>query len=53
MYEVFVDSNGKIFETGNILFANLILSGENNSLYYFDKESLATMIKMEKVFKNF
>ena len=31
MYEVFVDSNGKILETGNILFANLILSGENNS----------------------
>ncbi len=28
----------KILETGNILFANLILSGENNSLYYFDKE---------------
>ncbi len=38
MYEVFIDSNGKILETGNILFANLILSGENNSLYYFDKE---------------
>lgn len=38
MYEVFIDSNEKILETGNILFANLILSGENNSLYYFDKE---------------
>jgi len=38
MYEVFVDDNEKIVETGNILFANLILSGENNSLYYFDKE---------------
>jgi murein DD-endopeptidase MepM/ murein hydrolase activator NlpD len=39
MYEVFVDENKKIIETGNILFANLILSGEDNSLYYFDKEN--------------
>ena len=38
MYEVFVNENGKIIEVGNILFANLILSGEDNSLYYFDKE---------------
>jgi murein DD-endopeptidase MepM/ murein hydrolase activator NlpD len=38
MYEIFIDENKKIIETGNILFANLILSGENNSLYYFDKE---------------
>ena len=38
MYEVFVDDNKKIIETGNILFANLKLSGENNSLYYFDKD---------------
>tara|TARA_B100001121_G_scaffold235245_1_gene208771 strand:+ start:246 stop:1538 length:1293 start_codon:yes stop_codon:yes gene_type:complete len=38
MYEVFVDENKKIIETGNILFANLILSGEDNSLYYFDSK---------------
>ena len=38
MYEVFVDESGKTIETGNILFANLILSGEDNSLYYFDEE---------------
>ena len=38
MYEVFVDESGKDIETGNILFANLILSGEDNSLYYFDEE---------------
>ena len=38
MYEVFEDDNGKIFETGNILFADLKLSGMNNSLYYFDKK---------------
>ena len=39
MYEVFEDDNGKIFETGNILFANLKLSGINNSLYYFDEKN--------------
>ena len=38
MYEAFVDENNKVIETGNILFANLILSGEDNSLYFFDKE---------------
>ena len=39
VYEVFEDDNGKIFETGNIVFADLKLSGVNNSLYYFDNES--------------
>ena len=38
MYEVFEDDNKKIFETGNIIFADLKLSGINNSLYYFDKQ---------------
>ncbi len=38
LYEVFVDDNKKIIETGNIIFANLKLSGENNSLYFFDKK---------------
>ncbi len=38
MYEVFVDEKKKIIETGNILFANLILSGEDNSLYYYDTQ---------------
>ena len=38
MYEVFEDDNGKIFETGNVIFADLKLSGVNNSLYYFDKQ---------------
>ena len=38
MYEVFVDDNDKIIESGEILFANLKLSGESNSLYYFDKK---------------
>ena len=38
MYEVFEDDDGKIFETGNIIFADLKLSGKNNSLYYFEKK---------------
>ena len=38
MYEAFTDDKDKIIETGNIIFANLKLSGENNSLYYFDKK---------------
>ena len=38
MYEVFEDDNGKVFESGNIIYANLKLSGINNSLYYFDKK---------------
>ena len=38
MYEVFVDEKKKIISNGNIIFANLKLSGENYELYYFDKE---------------
>tara|TARA_B100000780_G_scaffold93631_1_gene65111 strand:- start:432 stop:1736 length:1305 start_codon:yes stop_codon:yes gene_type:complete len=38
MYEIFEDDNGKVFETGNVIFADLKLSGINNSLYYFDKK---------------
>ena len=36
MYEVFESDNKKVIETGNILYANLKLSGQDNSLYYFD-----------------
>ena len=36
MFEVFKNDDGKIIESGEILFANLKLSGEDNSLYYFD-----------------
>jgi len=39
MYEVFEDDNGKVFETGNIIFADLKLSNVNNSLYYYDKKN--------------
>tara|TARA_E500000178_G_scaffold169266_1_gene168522 strand:- start:577 stop:1869 length:1293 start_codon:yes stop_codon:yes gene_type:complete len=41
MYEAFFDENKKLIETGDILFANLVLSGEDNSLYYFDEEGNA------------
>ena len=38
MYEVFKDDNGKTIETGEILFANLKLSGVDLPLYFFDEE---------------
>jgi len=38
MYEIFIDENKKIIETGEILYANLKLSGQDNSLYFFNKE---------------
>ena len=38
IYEIFVDDKNKIIETGNILYANLLLNGEDNSLYYFNKD---------------
>ena len=38
LYETFQDDNGKIFETGKILYANMILRGQKNELYYFDKK---------------
>ena len=40
MYEIFIDKNDKIIESGEILFANLKLSGQDNSLYYFDKKNV-------------
>jgi len=39
MYEIFEDDDGKIFETGNIIFANLELTRQHNPLYYFDKKN--------------
>ena len=38
MYEIFLDDKKNIIETVNILYANLKLSGEDNSLYYFDSK---------------
>ena len=42
MYEIFVDDE-KIIEAGKILFANLKLNGQDNSLYYFNKEGSETL----------
>ena len=38
VYEVFEDENNKVLNTGNILFADLNLSGQSNTLYYFDEK---------------
>tara|TARA_B100002052_G_scaffold79524_1_gene72577 strand:+ start:132 stop:1430 length:1299 start_codon:yes stop_codon:yes gene_type:complete len=35
MYETFLDDNGKIIETGNIIYANLNLQGKDIPLYGF------------------
>ena len=40
MYEVFKDDNKKIIETGEILFANLKLSGQDKPLYFFDSKNI-------------
>ena len=53
MYEVFKDDNGRTIETGEILFANLKLSGMDNSLYFLIKKGVkVTMIKVVKVLKS-
>ncbi len=36
LYEAFKGDDGKIYEYGNILYANLVLQGQQNHLYYFD-----------------
>jgi len=38
MYELFLNEKNEVVETGEILFANLKLSGQDNSLYYFDEQ---------------
>ena len=38
MYEIFLNEKKEIIETGEILFANLNLSGQDNNLYYFDNK---------------
>ena len=36
LYEIYLNEKKEIIQTGEILFANLKLSGQDNSLYYFD-----------------
>ena len=38
MYELFLNEKNEIVETGEILFANLNLNGQDNNLYYFDRK---------------
>jgi len=40
MYEVFKDDNKKIIESGEILFANLKLSGQDKPLYFFTSKNI-------------
>jgi murein DD-endopeptidase MepM/ murein hydrolase activator NlpD len=39
MYEVFINKNKKVIETGEILYANLKLSGQDNPLYFFNEKN--------------
>tara|TARA_B100000902_G_C27259069_1_gene889608 strand:- start:180 stop:1472 length:1293 start_codon:yes stop_codon:yes gene_type:complete len=36
LYELYLNEKNEVIETGDILFANLKLSGQDNTLYYFD-----------------
>ena len=38
MYEIYLNEKKEIIETGEILYANLRLSGVDNGLYYFDNK---------------
>ena len=38
IYEIFEDDNKKIFNTGNIIFADLNLSNQSNAFYFFNDE---------------
>ena len=40
MYEVFYDEKNNIAKTGNILFSNLNLNGQNNELYFFKNKNI-------------
>ena len=54
MFEIFLNEKDEIVETGEILFANLKLSGQDNSLYYFDQiGSEGHYDKREKCKKSF
>ncbi|MDC0215859.1 peptidoglycan DD-metalloendopeptidase family protein [Candidatus Pelagibacter sp.] len=39
LYEVFHDDEGKIYETGNIIYANIKTRGQKNELYFFNKKN--------------
>ena len=35
IYETFVDENNEVFSTGEIIYANLVLRGQTNQLYFY------------------
>jgi murein DD-endopeptidase MepM/ murein hydrolase activator NlpD len=39
VYEIYQGDDDKIYEYGNIIYANLILQGQQNHLYYFSKKN--------------
>ena len=39
LFEIFLNDKNEIVETGEILFANLKLSGQDNNLYYFNNQN--------------
>ncbi|WP_075483168.1 M23 family metallopeptidase [Candidatus Pelagibacter communis] len=39
LYETFIDENGEVFNTGNIVYANLVLRGQTNQLYFYPKKN--------------
>ena len=52
IYETFIDENNEVFSTGEIIYANLVLRGQTNQLYFYpDKKFSATMMKMEKALR--
>ena len=40
IYEQFIDEDGKVYDLGGIIYANLVLSGQENAFYYFKKKKL-------------
>ena len=35
VYETFIDENNEVFSTGEIIYANLVLRGQTNQLYFY------------------
>ena len=35
VYETFIDENNEVFSTGEIIYANLVLRGQSNQLYFY------------------
>ena len=41
IYEKFLNEEGNILDTGNIIYANLILQGKENQLYFFNDNNIS------------